>query len=82
MGARSLADTTMLPLLDRLGQLLPKLLLPYAETMTKSLDMWKSVAIAETAERANEELLKPLPGLRLLLEVCAELCGTYSTYRI
>ena len=59
---------------------MPKLLLPYAETMTKSLDMWKSVAIAETAERANEELLKQAQTEdSKMLQGVMQLAGLYST---
>ena len=58
LSSRSLVGTNMLPLLDTLARLLPKLLMPYAERIGKALDTWKARCVADGAEAANEELLR------------------------
>merc|ERR1719174_704234 len=58
LASRSLVGTNMLPLLDTLARLLPKLLMPYAERMGKALDAWKLRCVRDGPEAANEELLK------------------------
>ena len=58
LSARSLCDTSMLPLLDTLARLLPRLLMPFTERMTKTIDLWKRTCAKEGRAEANEELLR------------------------
>lgn len=78
----SLVDTSMLPLLDVLGRLLPRLLKPHAARMVKALDIWASARHASKADReqANEELLRSqsTDDSNLLKSVEA-LAGLYAT---
>ena len=80
LSQRSLVNTSVLPLLDTLGRLLPKLLLPYAERMGKALDMWKMRCAKDGMESANEELLRgqQVEESRMLASL-AQLAGLYST---
>jgi hypothetical protein len=77
---RSLVGTTMLPLLDTLARLLPRLLMPYAERMGSALDMWKLRCSADGVEPANEDLIKGQSAEdSRMLSSLVHLAGLYST---
>ena len=57
LSERKRIDVSMLPLLDTLAQLLPRLLLPWASQMSRSLDAWRAAPRRAGAAAANARLL-------------------------
>ena len=70
-----------LPLLDSLGRVLPRLLVPYVDRMAQALDLWKLRGAAER-EHANEELLRGQANVSNAgreIQMIVQLAALYST---
>lgn len=81
LSARQQVEVSMLPLLDTLSRLLPRLLLPWASRMATSLDMWEALKLQLGAGPANAFLLDDRRnggGNSRMLTFLVHLAGLYS----
>jgi len=84
MAIRNMLTIDMLPLLDTLARLLPRLLEPWASHMESMLDRWKRASAQDGAEAANAQMLQQqhtqgaAGGMGRMLQFLPHLAGLYS----
>ena len=72
-------NPSLLPLLDVLARLLPRLLLPYAERMGKALDLWKLHAADRSSSAVDDDFLRNQSTEdHKMLRALVQLAGLYS----